>query len=143
MILKSTNARQPLLSIRSHEYDRLPLRGGPARKHAFYSRAVRNSKQISEYFDGSNHNTFTDSLLSWSREFALMKYIFNVDHARVLIVSYLRLTQLFLDQALNCDGNEGKEKFDQLVFNQYNSECKRFGVQDFFIVDTLSSLQAY
>jgi len=142
MILKSTTAKQPLLSIRSSEYDRLPLRGGPARRHALYSKAIRGDKQISGYFDGANHNTFIDGLLSWSREFAMFKLIFNIDQAKHLILSYLRLTQLFLDQAMKGE-DETKGDFDQCVISRYNGECKKVGLQDYFIVDSISSLSSY
>jgi len=93
-----------------------------------------------------------DGILCWPREFSLLKYVTDINHARALIVSYLKMTEVFMEASLrrneyylnkeNFEKSILEENFEKSILEGFDMECKRQNIKNEFIHDTLQSLSS-
>jgi len=84
-----------------------------------------------------------DGILCWPREFSLLKYVTDINHARALIVSYLKMTEVFMEASLRRNESYlNKENFEKSILEGFDMECKRQNIKNEFIHDTLQSLSS-
>jgi predicted esterase len=135
-ILTADLGEKPALSIRSHEFQ-LAFRGKEAIMYSTGQKANRVNTHISGYFVNSTHNTFMDGLFVWPREYSMLKYVTDIEHGRRLMISYLKLTEIFLENCVKSSSFREKRKgFEEDVVKKFEAACQAHEIKNEFILDT-------